>query len=106
VRVVRRGKIPGANHTSENPYVFDTQMIVPNYASEIEDEDRKVAAFMHACWVSFAKTGRPTCEAGGRAWPAYDPETDELMEFTDPPAIRAHYRKPQLDAVAAADAPR
>jgi para-nitrobenzyl esterase len=102
VRVVRRGKIPGANHTSENPYVFDTQMIVPNYASEIEDPDRKLAAFMHSCWVSFAKTGRPTCEADGRAWPAYTPASDELMVFDDPPKIVAHYRKPQLDAQEAA----
>jgi para-nitrobenzyl esterase len=102
VRIARRGKIPGANHTSENPYVFDTQMIVPNYASEIEDPDRKLAAFMHSCWVSFAKTGRPTCEADGRAWPAYTPASDELMVFDDPPKIVAHYRKPQLDAQEAA----
>ncbi len=102
VRVARRGKIPGANHTSENPYVFDTQMIVPNYSSEIVDEDRKVAAFMHACWVSFAKTGRPTCEADGRAWPAYGPASDELMVFDTPPRIAAHYRKAQLDAQQAA----
>ncbi len=102
VRVVRRGKIPGANHTSENPYVFDTQMIVPNYASEIVDKDRKLAAFMHSCWVGFAKTGRPTCEADGRAWPAYTPASDELMVFDDPPKVVAHYRKPQLDAQEAA----
>ena len=104
VRVVRRGKIPGANHTSENPYVFDTQMIVPNYSAEIVDQDRAVAAFMHSCWVSFAKTGAPTCAVGGRVWPAYSPTTDELLEFTDPPAIRAHYRQAQLDAQDAAAA--
>ena len=104
VRVVRRGKIPGANHTSENPYVFDTQMIVPNYSAEIQDPDRAVAAFMHACWVSFAKTGKPTCEAGGTAWPAYNPATDELMTFDATPAIVTHYRKPQLDAQQAAQA--
>ena len=104
VRVVRRGKIPGANHTSENPYVFDTQMIVPNYSSEIVDQDRAVAAFVHACWVSFAKTGKPTCQADGRTWPTYDPKTDELMEFTDAPVIRQHYRKAQLDAQEAAAA--
>jgi para-nitrobenzyl esterase len=102
VRAVRRGKLPGANHTSENPYVFDTQMIVPNYAAEIVDQDRQVAAFMHACWVGFAKTGRPTCQAGGRAWPAYAPASDQLMVFDDPPKIAAHYRKPQLDAQQAA----
>ena len=105
VRVVRRGKIPGANHTSENPYVFDTQMIVPNYSSEIVDADRVVANFMHACWVGFAKTGKPTCEADGRAWPAYSPKTDELMVFDNPPRIVAHYRKAQLDAQGAAIAP-
>jgi para-nitrobenzyl esterase len=102
VRVAKRGQIPGANHTSENPYVFDTQMIVPGYASEIVDADRAVAALMHACWVSFAKTGRPTCEAGGRAWPAYSPARDELMLFDDPTRIVAHFRKPQLDAQQAA----
>jgi para-nitrobenzyl esterase len=102
VRAVRRGKIPGANHTSENPYVFDTQMIVPNYASEIVDQDRAVGAFMHACWVAFAKTGKPSCAAGGTAWPAYTPASDALMDFDSPPTIVAHYRKAQLDAQQAA----
>ena len=104
VRVVRRGKIPGANHTSENPYVFDTQMIVPNYSSEIQDADRQVAAFMHSCWVSFAKTGKPVCGAGDPAWPAYDPTSDQLMRFDAPAAIVAHYRKGQLDAQEAVQA--
>ena len=79
-------------------------MIVPNYSSDIVDQDRAVAAFMHSCWVSFAKSGRPTCQAGGRAWPNYAPATDELMEFTTVPAIRQHYRKAQLDAQTAAAA--
>ena len=47
VRVVRRGKIPGANHTSENPYVFDTQMIVPNYA--VRDRRRRTARSPPSC---------------------------------------------------------
>jgi para-nitrobenzyl esterase len=102
VRVVRRGKIPGANHTSENPYVFDTQMIVPNYASEIVGQDRAVAGFMHSCWVAFAKTGKPACAAGGPAWPAYNPASDALMDFDSPPTIVPHYRKAQLDAQQAA----
>ena len=98
VRVVRRGKIPGANHTSENPYVFDTQMIVPNYSSEIQDADRQVAAFMHSCWVAFAKTGTPTCGPSGPAWPAYNPASDQLMQFDATPAVAINYRKAQLDA--------
>ncbi len=97
VRVVRRGKIPGANHTSENPYVFDTQMIVPNYSSEIVQEDRDHAALMHSCWVAFAKTGVPTC-SGAPAWPEYTPASDKLMEFGPSTEVRTHFRKPQLDA--------
>ncbi|HEY3798267.1 MAG TPA: carboxylesterase family protein [Caulobacteraceae bacterium] len=105
VRVARLGKIPGANHTSENPYVFDTQMIVPNYSDEIVDKDRAVAAFMHSCWVDFAKTGKPACAVARRAWPKYDPKADERMIFDSPPAIVAHYRKAQLDAQEAANPP-
>ena len=97
VRVVRRGKIPGANHTSENPYVFDSQMGIPNYAAEIVDDDRALAATMHSCWVAFAKTGAPTC-TGAPAWPAYAPGSDRLMEFGLTTGMREHFRKPQLDA--------
>jgi para-nitrobenzyl esterase len=97
VRVIRRGKIPGANHTSENPYVFDSQMGIPNYASEIVDDDRALARVMHSCWVAFAKTGVPTC-AGAPAWPAYTPAGDQLMEFGISTGVRQNFRKPQLDA--------
>jgi para-nitrobenzyl esterase len=99
--MVRVGRIRGANHTSENPYVFDTQLIVPNYASEIVDQDRAVAAFMHSCWVGFAKTGRPDCK-GAPMWPAYTPRTDALMDFDSPSTVVTHYRTPQLDAQQAA----
>ena len=104
VRVSKRGRIPGANHTSENPYVFDTQTIIPHYSAEITDQDRRVAAFMHGCWVAFAKTGAPGCRVDGRAWPRYGARTDELMNFDSPPAILRHYRKAQLDAQEAAAA--
>ena len=97
VRVVRRGKIPGANHTSENPYVFDSQMGIPNYASEIVDDDRALARVMHSCWVAFAKTGVPTC-SGAPAWPAYTPAGDRLMEFGIATGARENFRKSQFDA--------
>jgi para-nitrobenzyl esterase len=97
VRVVRRGKIPGANHTSENPYVFDSQMGIPNYANEIVDDDRALAKLMHSCWVAFAKTGAPTC-SGAPDWPAYTPASDRLMEFGISTGVRENFRKSQLDA--------
>jgi para-nitrobenzyl esterase len=104
VRVVRRGKIPGANHTSENPYVFDSQMGIPNYADQIQAEDRAMAALVHSCWVSFAKTGAATCK-GAPAWPAYAPASDQLMEFGLTADVRANFRKAQRDAVEKAAGP-
>jgi para-nitrobenzyl esterase len=104
VRVVRRGKIPGANHTSENPYVFDTQMGIPNYADQIQAEDRAMAALVHSCWVSFAKTGAPACKAAP-AWPAYAPAGDQLIEFGLTTDVRVNFRKAQRDAVEKAVGP-
>ncbi len=98
LRVVRRGKIPGANHTSEIPYVFDSQMAVPVYKLEIQDEDRAMARRVHSCWVAFAKTGAPSCD-GGPPWPAYAPASDETMVFGLEPKVASHLRKAQLDAV-------
>jgi para-nitrobenzyl esterase len=63
----------------------------------VSDEDRAMAGLMHACWVAFAKSSVPSC--GGMDWPAYDPATDELMEFGAESGVRAHLRKAQLDAV-------
>jgi para-nitrobenzyl esterase len=35
---------------------------------------------MSACWVAFARTGKPSC-APAPEWPAYTPATDLRMEF-------------------------
>jgi para-nitrobenzyl esterase len=98
VRVARRSRLPGANHASEIPYVFESQDVIPNYSAEIVDEDRAVARIMHACVVGFAKTGQPNCP-GGQAWPAYTPATDQLLEFGTSTGVRTHFRKPELDAL-------
>jgi len=54
-----------------------------------------MAAFAHACFTAFIKAGAPAC-AG---WPRYTPAADTLMEFNQPPALRTHFRKAQLDAL-------
>ncbi|MDR3509371.1 MAG: carboxylesterase family protein [Caulobacteraceae bacterium] len=100
VRVARRSQLPGANHASEIPYVFDSQATIPYYAAEVQDEDRALAKTMHACWVAFAKTGAPACPPAP-AWPAYDASQDQLMEFGQSVGVRQHLRKPLLDAVQA-----
>jgi para-nitrobenzyl esterase len=96
VRVKQRAKLPGANHASEIPYVFDSQDAIPVYSSEIVDEDRAVARLMHSCVVGFAKTGRPACT--GQDWPIYTPADDQLLEIGQSIGVRTNWRKPQLDA--------
>ena len=91
-----------ASHADEIQYVWDywgrrTPM------SMVSAKDHEVAALMHACWVSFAKTGAPKC--GTEAWPAYTPAKDQLMEFGKDSGVRTHFRKPQLDAEQASTLP-
>jgi para-nitrobenzyl esterase len=96
VRVKQRAHLPGANHASEIPYVFNNQSDIPVYSNEIVAEDHTVAELMHACIVGFVTNGRPACP--GQAWPAYTPASDQLMEFGQSSGVRTHLRKPQLDA--------
>lgn len=77
VRIARRGKLPGANHASEIPYVFDSQDAVPVYRDEIQAADRQVAARIHRCWVAYATSGVPDC-GDGYVWPRYAPSSDQM----------------------------
>jgi para-nitrobenzyl esterase len=84
-----------ASHADEIQYIWEywgrrTPM------SEVSDEDKAMASLMHACWVSFAKTGAPKC--GPQAWPAYIPATDQLMEFGSSSGLQTNFRKMKLDA--------
>jgi para-nitrobenzyl esterase len=92
---------PGTNHASEIPFVFDSIDAIPGRTALATPSERAEAALAHSCWVGFAKIGRPVC-AGGQAWPAFAVGTDQLLEFGDPPAVRTHVRKRQLDAQEAA----
>ncbi|HEY0646689.1 carboxylesterase family protein, partial [Phenylobacterium sp.] len=98
----RPAGVKTAAHAAEIPYVFEywgrrTPMSV------VSDEDKAIAALMHACWVSFAKTGAPKC--GREAWPAYDAKTDRLMEFGVSSGVRTQFQKARLDAQASASLP-
>lgn len=93
----QRGVRPGTNHASEIPFVFDSLEAVPGRAALISPSERATARFAHSCWIAFARTGRPDC-AGGPGWPAYTPASDVVLQIDDPPAVRVHFRKSQLDA--------
>jgi para-nitrobenzyl esterase len=91
-----------ASHADEIQYVWEywgrrTPL------SMVSAKDQEVATLMHACWVTFAKTGAPKC--GTQAWPAYTPAKDQLMEFGKDSGVRTHFRKTQLDAEQASTLP-
>ncbi len=101
VPAANRDKLPGSAHASEIRYVFDSWDA--SGSPPPDAETRALTKTMHACWVSFAKNGRPEkCAPGG--WPAYDPVKDQLMEFGVASGLRTSFRKPLLDAAEAAKA--
>ncbi len=82
---MRRGKVPGAGHGTEIPYVFQTGDRTP-LARFLTDEDRAMSRMMSACWVAFARTGKPSCE-GAPAWPAYNRADDVQMQLGETVAV-------------------
>jgi para-nitrobenzyl esterase len=98
-----RPMVTRAFHTAEIQYVLEywgrrTPL------SAVAADDRAMATLMHSCWVAFAKTGTPRC-ASGPDWPAYDPRTDQLMEFGVDSGVRTHFRRSRLEAQEAAILP-
>ena len=93
VRESERASAVGAAHASEIPYAQNT-LRRPNQP-EPTAADQAMATTMNACWVTFAKTGKPSC--GGLDWPAYSAASDQLMEFGAASGVRANFRKAQLD---------
>lgn len=80
VRQRQVGRMPGAPHGSEIPYVFDSWRQSPTGGSFLAERDRAEAATLHGCWVAFAKEARPACR-DVPVWPAYRKKDDELLDF-------------------------
>ncbi|WP_129780772.1 carboxylesterase/lipase family protein [Peristeroidobacter soli] len=91
----RRGAI-GANHAAEIPYVFGTLDRIPALRAFVSKRDEAMARMISACWVAFAKQGRPVCD-GAPSWPAYRAETDELLKFAVATQVVPQFRKNALD---------
>jgi para-nitrobenzyl esterase len=91
-----RPAVTTAAHAAEIQYVFEYWGRRTDPAS-VSADDRAMADLMHSCWVVFAKTSTPAC-ASGPVWPAYQPESDQLMEFGLESGVRTNLRKRQLDA--------
>ena len=103
-----RGKVPGAGHATEIPYVFDSWDTLNGLGGGVKPtaEDRAVTAAVHGRWVAFAKSDKPD-GAGALAWPAYTSARDTLLDFEGaPPSLKTNFRKTQLDAQEAAGLPK
>lgn len=75
-----RGKVKGALHSSELPFVFDIPAEV--FGDKVTGDDKKMGELASAYLVSFAKTGDPN--GGNRPqWPRHDPAVDKLIDFTN-----------------------
>lgn len=96
----RRGKVPGAAHGVEIPYVFDSFDRLPAIARMLTTErDAAIAATMHRYWINFATSGDPNVGAGERLplWPRYTNESDELLLVRPTIEVASKFRAPQLD---------
>ncbi len=106
VTAAQRATAPGTTHGGELGYVFETLPRAPLHFGGRDipaatAEDLATAKAIHAYWVSFAKSGDPD-SAGGVAWPAYSPASDQLLEFgADGEAVRSGFMKPRLDVIQA-----
>lgn len=95
VASTQRGRVPGARHGSEIPYVFGTgTALAARFGLSLTDEDRAMETLVHSCWVGFAKTGAPHC-AGDQAWPMYTPQLDQLLELGPNTGVISGFRKAQ-----------
>jgi para-nitrobenzyl esterase len=96
----------GAVHASEVPYVFGTldepNPTRPNYVAA----DYAISKAMQEYWTNFAKTGDPDGN-GVPAWPKYQADTGQFLEFTDGgPIVSSHLRQKQCEVFAEALAKR
>ena len=113
-----RGKVMGALHASEMPYVFDNLPAAPEtsmskvwldalYAGSFSPtaRDRAVAKAMNAYWIGFAKTGDPN-GAGRPHWTSVSADPDAILEVdAEGPRGVTDPVKARLDAFEPMNAP-
>jgi para-nitrobenzyl esterase len=93
-----RGKVAGALHATEIPFVLNT--VRAKYAEATTPDDVSIARAINAYWVAFAKTGDPGTAEGVPKWPRYSAADDVIMDFTlGGPAVKSDPFKSRLDFV-------
>lgn len=80
------GKLPGAPHGAETPYVFQSHVSEDggvnrsSIAENVSVADIDYATMVSAIWINIARTGDPNGE-GLPAWPAFSFERDAALHF-------------------------
>jgi para-nitrobenzyl esterase len=74
-----RPEVLGAEHASEQPYLFNT--LNARYGEAVTAGDQEMARLFHTYFANFAKDGDPNGD-GLPIWLQYDPELADLMMFT------------------------
>ncbi len=96
VAAARRDRSKGAAHGSEIPYVFGTLDYLATLAGPVDSEDDRFSTALSSCWVSFAKSGKPSCSFA-TDWPRYNASSDHLLRLSPQSGIISGFRKTQLD---------
>jgi para-nitrobenzyl esterase len=92
-----RGKVAGALHATEIPFVFNT--VRQKYGDATTADDEAAGRAANAYWSAFAKHGDPNAD-GLPKWPRYSAADDLIMEFTlRGPVAKADPWKARLDLV-------
>ena len=74
-----RPQWPAAPHATDIPFFFDT--VAAKYGADLTPADAETARVANAYFANFARTGDPNA-SGLPAWRRFDPERDNLMDFT------------------------
>ncbi len=87
-----QGQKVRAFHALDIAYVFGTFV----WQFPWEDYDHKLSDIISSYWVNFATTGNPNGE-GLPKWPAYEAQSDQVLELGDQVAPRTAVNKAGLD---------
>jgi para-nitrobenzyl esterase len=84
----RVGEVLGAGHGTELAYVFGS------FRRPIE-EHVALSNIMQEAWTQFAATSDPS--TASVPWPAYQADTDEVLEFGDTVAVKSGWLRAECD---------
>jgi para-nitrobenzyl esterase len=84
----------GVHHGVDLAYVFGNMKKSDGY----DDKDLALAKTMMGYWVNFATTGDPN-GPGLPAWPAYDGQSDQNLEFGDTIRVQSGLYKKECDYI-------